>query len=82
MNLLAFALHTFLELTDADYQLIRTTVGARRPSLKNCNAAHNLSGFAMSNVQDLSVRQNARFYAGFKNEMFQRLSFGQLSPLD
>ena len=30
LNLLAFALHTFLELADADYQLIRTTVGARR----------------------------------------------------
>ncbi len=30
MNLLAFALHTFLELADANYQLIRTKVGARR----------------------------------------------------
>ena len=30
LNLLAFGLHTFVELTDADYQLIRTTVGARR----------------------------------------------------
>ena len=39
----------------------------------DCTAAHNLSCFAMSNVQNLSVRQNARFCAGFKNEMFQRL---------
>ena len=30
MNLLAFALHTLLELTDASYRLIRTAVGARR----------------------------------------------------
>jgi hypothetical protein len=30
MNLLAFALHTLLELTDESYRLIRTTVGARR----------------------------------------------------
>jgi hypothetical protein len=30
MNLLAFALHTLLELTDASYRLIRAAVGARR----------------------------------------------------
>jgi hypothetical protein len=30
MNLLAFALHTLLELTDASYSLIRAAVGARR----------------------------------------------------
>ena len=30
MNLLAFALHTLLELTDESYRLIRATVGARR----------------------------------------------------
>lgn len=30
MNLLAFALHTFLAVTDASYQLLRTAVGARR----------------------------------------------------
>jgi hypothetical protein len=30
MNLLAFGLHTLLELTDASYRLIRATVGARR----------------------------------------------------
>ncbi len=30
MNLLAFALHTLLELTDDSYRLIRATVGARR----------------------------------------------------
>jgi len=30
MNLLAFGLHTLLELTDESYRLIRTTVGARR----------------------------------------------------
>ena len=38
MNLLAFALHTFLELTDADYQLIRTTVGARRTFFEHLRA--------------------------------------------
>ena len=36
MNLLAFALHTFLELADADYQLIRTTVGRGGPSSSTC----------------------------------------------
>jgi hypothetical protein len=30
MNLLAFALHTLLEVTDASYQLVRAAVGARR----------------------------------------------------
>lgn len=30
MNLLAFALHTFLEVTDTSYQLVRAAVGARR----------------------------------------------------
>lgn len=30
MNLLAFGLHTLLDLTDASYRLIRATVGARR----------------------------------------------------
>lgn len=30
MNLLAFALHTLLEVSDASYRLIRATVGARR----------------------------------------------------
>jgi hypothetical protein len=30
MNLLAFGLHTLLELTDESYRLIRSTVGARR----------------------------------------------------
>ena len=30
LNLLAFGLHTLLELTDPSYRLIRATVGARR----------------------------------------------------
>lgn len=30
MNLLAFALHTFLEVTDESYRLVRAAVGARR----------------------------------------------------
>ncbi|NJN05354.1 MAG: ISNCY family transposase [Rhodobacteraceae bacterium] len=30
LNLLAFALHTFLEVTDPSYQLVRAAVGARR----------------------------------------------------
>ena len=38
LNLLAFALHTFLELADADYQLIRVTVGARRTFFEHLRA--------------------------------------------
>ena len=38
MNLLAFALHTFLELADADYQLIRGKVGARRTFFEHLRA--------------------------------------------
>ena len=38
MNLLALALHTFLELAYADYQLIRTTVGARRTFFEHLRA--------------------------------------------
>ena len=30
MNLLAFGLHTLLELTDGNYRLVRSAVGARR----------------------------------------------------
>jgi hypothetical protein len=38
MNLLAFGLHTFLEVADADYQLIRSTVGARRTFFEHLRA--------------------------------------------
>ena len=38
MNLLAFALRTFLELAGADYQLIRATVGARRTFFEHLRA--------------------------------------------
>jgi hypothetical protein len=38
MNLLAFALHTLLELTDASYRLIRATVGARRKFFQHLEA--------------------------------------------
>ena len=38
MNLRAFALHPFLELADADYQLIRTPVGARRMFFEHLRA--------------------------------------------
>jgi hypothetical protein len=38
MNLLAFGLHTLLELADADYQLIRTKVGARRTFFEHLRA--------------------------------------------
>jgi hypothetical protein len=38
LNLLAFALHTFLELSDGDYQLIRATVGARRTFFEHLRA--------------------------------------------
>src|SRR5665213_3075142 len=38
MNLLAFGLHTLLELTDADYRLIRAAVGARRKFFQHLEA--------------------------------------------
>ena len=38
LNLLAFARHTLLELTDADYQLIRGKVGARRTFFEHLRA--------------------------------------------
>jgi hypothetical protein len=38
MNLLAFGLHTLLEVTDASYQLIRAAVGARRKFFQHLEA--------------------------------------------
>lgn len=38
MNLLAFGLHTLLELADANYRLIRATVGARRRFFQHLEA--------------------------------------------
>jgi hypothetical protein len=38
MNLLAFGMHTVLELTDASYRLIRSTVGARRKFFQHLEA--------------------------------------------
>jgi len=38
MNLLAFGLHTLLELADENYQLIRATVGARRRFFQHLEA--------------------------------------------
>ena len=38
MNLLAFGLHTLLELTDESYRLIRTAVGARRKFFQHLEA--------------------------------------------
>jgi hypothetical protein len=38
MNLLAFGLHTLLELTDESYRLIRSTVGARRKFFQHLEA--------------------------------------------
>jgi hypothetical protein len=38
MNLLAFGLHTLLELVDGSYRLIRTTVGARRRFFQHLEA--------------------------------------------
>ena len=38
MNLLAFGLHTLLELTDGSYRLIRTAVGARRKFFQHVEA--------------------------------------------
>ncbi len=38
MNLLAFALHTLLEVTDESYKLVRTAVGARRKFFQHLEA--------------------------------------------
>jgi hypothetical protein len=38
MNLLAFALHTLLEVTDEDYRLVRAAVGARRKFFRHLEA--------------------------------------------
>lgn len=38
MNLLAFALHTLLEVSDASYQLVRAAVGARRKFFQHLEA--------------------------------------------
>ena len=38
MNLLAFALHTLLEVTDTDYRLVRAAVGARRKFFQHLEA--------------------------------------------
>jgi hypothetical protein len=38
MNLLAFGLHTLLEVTDANYRLVRTAVGARRKFFQHLEA--------------------------------------------
>ena len=38
MNLLAFGLHTLLELTDENYRLIRDKVGARRRFFQHLEA--------------------------------------------
>jgi hypothetical protein len=38
MNLLAFGLHTLLEVTDASYQLVRAAVGARRKFFQHLEA--------------------------------------------
>ena len=38
MNLLAFGLHTLLELTDESYRLIRGAVGARRKFFQHLEA--------------------------------------------
>ena len=38
MNLLAFALHTLLEITDTSYQLVRAAIGARRKFFQHFEA--------------------------------------------
>jgi hypothetical protein len=38
MNLLAFAMHTLLEVTDTSYRLVRTAVGARRKFFQHLEA--------------------------------------------
>ena len=38
MNLLAFGLHTLLEVTDPSYQIIRGAVGARRKFFQHIEA--------------------------------------------
>ena len=51
MNRLAFALHTFLELAEADYQLIRTTVGARRTTYLHFENWTRLLDFMMRGLE-------------------------------
>jgi hypothetical protein len=56
MSLPAFALHTFLELADADDQLIRTTVGGaadllRAPAGANGRPLHGVQVKAISSKQ-------------------------------
>ena len=38
MNLLAFAFHTLLEVTDTDYRMVRAAVGARRKFFQHLEA--------------------------------------------
>jgi hypothetical protein len=60
LNLLAFSLHTLLELADANYRLIRSSVGARRKFFQHMEALttylhfpswHDLMDFMMKGLE-------------------------------
>lgn len=60
LNLLAFSLHTLLELADANYRLIRSSVGARRKFFQHIEALttyfhfpswHDLMDFMMKGLE-------------------------------
>jgi hypothetical protein len=69
MNLLAFALHTFLEVTDASYQLIRQAVGARRKFFQHLEAVTAYWFFeSWDHLMDFMMRgQEVGPYAARKN---------------
>ena len=57
MNLLAFGLHTLLELTDGNYRLIRATVGARRRFFQHLEALTAYLHFeSWDNLMDFMMR--------------------------
>ncbi len=57
MNLLAFGLHTLLEVTDASYRLIRTAVGARRKFFQQVEALTTYLYFeAWERLMDFMMR--------------------------
>jgi hypothetical protein len=69
MNLLAFALHTLLEITDTSYQLVRTAVGARRKFFQHLEALTAYLIFeSWEQLMDFMMRgQEVGPYAARKN---------------
>ena len=69
MNLLAFALHTFLDVTDASYRLVRAAVGARRKFFQHLEAVTAYWFFeSWDHLMDFMMRgQEVGPYAPQKN---------------